>query len=105
MKYPVLHDFLSLSKPLKQKIDAIFLFGSRARHDEKPDSDYDLLVIVGEDFSLADKDALYDRVMDILLKTGNILSLKIFKKADFEKLRRLHTPFTERVMRERVKVG
>ncbi len=29
--------------------EAVYLFGSRARGDARPDSDYDLLVIVSDD--------------------------------------------------------
>ena len=90
---------------MRQKIRAVYLFGSRARGTERPDSDYDLLLVVREDFSLAEKDSLYDQVIDILLETGRLISLKIFKQKEFQRLRDLNTPFLSRVLKEGVKVG
>ena len=105
MTDPIVQRFLNKAGLLKQKIQAVYLFGSRARGTERPDSDYDLLLEVGEDFSLSEKDALYDQVMDILLETGRLVSLKIFRQKEFERLRHLKTPFVSRVLREGVKVG
>ncbi len=105
MKDRVISKFIQANKNLKNKIRFIYLFGSRARGDEKPYSDYDLLLIVSENFTLADKDSLYDHVMDILLATGAVISLKIFKEGEFSKLRELGTPFIRNVLKEGVKVG
>lgn len=105
MKYPIVDQFIRLNADLHEKIKGIYLFGSRARGEEREDSDYDLLLIVTEGFSLLDKDRLYDRAMDILLDTGNLLSLKIFKAKEFQRLNELGTPFAKNVMKERIKVG
>jgi predicted nucleotidyltransferase len=101
----VIQRFLEKIGPVRQKIEAAYLFGSRARGTERPDSDYDLLLVVGQDFSLSEKDALYEQVMDILLETGRLVSLKIFKRGEFQRLRDLNTPFLSRVLKEGVKVG
>jgi len=61
--------------------------------------------VVKSGFSASDKDKLYDAVMDILLKTGRLVSLKIFKKSVFDKLRRLETPFMQHIMSEGIKIG
>ena len=90
---------------LKARIRTVTLFGSRARGDDRPDSDYDLLLVVADDFTLAEKSRLYDAVMDILLETGRLVSLKIFKEKEFERLRRLETPFITNVLREGIRVG
>ena len=102
---PIVRHFLGKAGKVKQKIQAVYLFGSRARGTERPDSDYDLLLVVREDFSLAEKDSLYDQVIDILLETGRLISLKIFKQKEFQRLRNLNTPFLSRVLKEGVKVG
>jgi len=101
----VIQRFLEKIGPVKKKIESAYLFGSRARGTERPDSDYDLLLVVGQDFSLSEKDALYEQVMDILLETGRLVSLKIFKRGEFQRLRDLNTPFLSRVLREGVQVG
>jgi len=89
----------------KSRIRTVYLFGSRARGDERPDSDYDLLLVVADDFTLAEKSRIYDAVMDILLETGRLVSLKIFKEKEFERLRRIETPFITNVLREGIRIG
>lgn len=97
--------FIDKIRDIKEKIDAIYLFGSRARGDEKPDSDYDLLLVVKDDFTLTDKSKLYDVVIDILLEMSRLISLKIFKKKEFERLYQMKTPFTQNVLKEGIKLG
>jgi len=46
---PVVHALGSrLRETVGARLDALWLFGSRARGDARPDSDYDLLVVVDE---------------------------------------------------------
>ena len=90
---------------IDQSVSKLLTGSARARGTERPDSDYDLLLVVREDFSLAEKDSLYDQVIDILLETGRLISLKIFKQKEFQRLRDLNTPFLSRVLKEGVKVG
>ena len=102
---PIIQRFLEKTGSMKQKIQATYLFGSRARGTERPDSDYDLLLVVREGFSLSEKDVLYDQVIDILLETGKLISLKIFGEKNFQRLRDLQSPFLSRVLKEGIKVG
>lgn len=102
---PQLKRFLQGIHPLKKKIKKVYLFGSRARGTERPDSDYDILLVVNENFSLDDKDKLYDQVMAILLDTGKLLSLKIFKSKHFKKLSSIPTPFMSHVLKEGIQIG
>lgn len=92
---------------LREKIERIYLFGSRAKGTERPDSDYDLLLVIKdtEDVNKNLRESLYDLVMDVLLDTGRLISLKIFKKEKFEKLCGLETPFIENVLKEGIKIG
>jgi len=105
MNDPILREFLTKSEPLKPKIKMCRLFGSRAKGSERPDSDYDLFLVVTDDFMLSDKDKLYDIVMDILLDTGRLVSLKIFKEKEFHRLTKLQTPFMENVIRDGIQIG
>lgn len=105
MKDPILVKFIEQLADLKDKIKRIYLFGSRARGNERPDSDYDLLLVVDNDFSQVDKNLLYDRVLDILLATSRLISLKIFKKEEFKRLCLLETPFMRHVLKEGIKIG
>ncbi|MBF0488057.1 MAG: nucleotidyltransferase domain-containing protein, partial [Nitrospirae bacterium] len=95
---PIVADFLRGIAFLKGQIREIYLFGSRTRSDWRPDSDYDILIVV-EKKDRVIKDKLYDSVMDILLETGKLVSLKIFQTNEFMRLKSIPTPFMENVMR------
>lgn len=101
---PVLQEFLEKITPLRKHITRVILFGSRARGDDRTDSDYDLLIVVPrkDDHLL---DGLYEGVMDVLLAHGRLISLKIFPEREFERLTRLQTPFMQRVKAEGVALG
>lgn len=102
---PILFQFFELTQEIKHKLKTIYLFGSRARGDERPNSDYDLLLVVTQGFSLTDKSFLYDKVMDILLKTGRLISCKIFKEGEFKRLCAMKTPFMQNVLKEGSRIG
>jgi len=100
----VIAKFIRDSKDLKERIEEIYLFGSRAKGEERPDSDYDLLIIVNwPDKEFREK--VYEIVLDVLLETGKLLSLKILSSEEFRKLSRLQTPFIENVLKEGIKIG
>jgi len=61
------------------------------------------LLIVAEDKTI--KTRLYDLVVDIFCETGADISLKIFKKDDFERLKNLGTPFIENVTKEGIRIA
>lgn len=105
MQDPVIEKFLEGAKGVRNKVKTITLFGSRARGTERPDSDYDLLLVVTNNFSLEDKSRLYDGVMDALLTTGRLVSLKIYKEKEFKRLVDLGTPFTQNVLKEGIPIG
>ncbi len=101
---PVLVRFRKLAEKLKDKIAFCYLFGSRARKDWRPDSDYDILVVMYEkDREVID--CLYEFVMDILLDTGRLISLKILTVDEFNRLSSIPTPFIENVLKEGVRIG
>lgn len=101
---PVIKRFLFLLTPLMKEIRHIYLFGSRCRDDWRPDSDYDFLIVLQKrDRALIDR--LYDIVMDILLETGRLVSLKIFTESEFNRLSSKPTPFMKNVLKEGIKLG
>lgn len=99
-----LQSFLNRITPVRTVIQQIILFGSRARRDALPDSDYDLLLVVSAktDGLL---DTLYSAVIDTLLASRRLISLKIFTESDYERLTKLSTPFMRRVETEGVPIG
>lgn len=101
---PVLADFLGRIAAVRPMIERLVLFGSRARGDHRPDSDYDLLVVVPRrDRAL--RDALYEAVLDVLLAHGRLVSLKVIESAELARREALRTPFVTRIAAEGVPVG
>lgn len=78
----------------------IYLFGSRARGDAGPDSDYDLMVIVPDDASpeRKDSDLAYDALWG-LREAGDIL---IWTNDRFQETRHLRSSLPGTVLREGV---
>jgi predicted nucleotidyltransferase len=77
---PVLRRFrAALAKTYGDRLERAVLFGSRARGDFRPDSDYDIAVFI------RDSDPWFDEVVrladlgtDILIDTGAVISAKPF---------------------------
>ena len=99
-----LQQFLNLIAPVRDKIRDMVLFGSRARGDEKPYSDYDLLLVV-EKMEPSLRKALYSAVVDVLTSTGRVISLKIFPETEFKRLCAIPTPFMKNVLAEGKHIG
>jgi len=103
-KNEIVKKFLALISPSKARIKYIYLFGSRARDDWRPDSDYDIFIVVDKkDRKIVDK--FYDAVLDVLLDTGNLISLKIYPLSEFNRLKSLKTPFITNVLKEGKELG
>ena len=68
--------------------DRIYLFGSRARGDAAPDSDYDLLLVVPDD--AAPERTRSRLAYERLWETGTAADVLIWKRTLFES--RLHLP-------------
>lgn len=101
---PILEKFLTATTPYRGVIKEIRLFGSRARGSERPDSDYDLLLLVTKkDRKMID--ALYDEVVSCLIEFGRLISLKIFTVKEWDHFRELKTPFSQAVTQEGIPLG
>jgi predicted nucleotidyltransferase len=100
---PILQRFIRSVRDLPQ-IRKIVLFGSRARGEELPWSDYDLLVLVDRrEQSLVDR--IYDAVVEIQADTGCDLSLKIISEAEWDRRREANSSFVANILREGIVVG
>ncbi len=100
----IIEEFLKIIAPLQEGIEEMYLFGSRCRNNWRPDSDYDILVVLKDkNRTLVNK--LYDAVMDILLSEGRLISLKIFTNSEFNRLRSIQTPFMKNILKEGIKIG
>jgi len=78
----------------------VWLFGSEARGDARPDSDVDLLILLDkEHISIEDEMQISDPLYKIELETGVSINPFILSKKLWGKI---ITPFYENVMRERL---
>jgi predicted nucleotidyltransferase len=70
-----------------QNIERVVLFGSRARGDALPDSDYDIAVFLNDPGELWDElGHLAHITTDILNETGAIISAKPFPAGAYQEL-------------------
>lgn len=75
-----------LQQVLGNQLIELNLYGSKARGDDHPDSDVDVLVIVaGQDWRICD--TVYDIATDILLQTNVCISPKVISESKFGQLR------------------
>ena len=98
-----LDEFLSRAlEGYRERIERIILFGSVARGEAREESDIDLLIVTkAEDFQL--RRVLIGLAFDILLETGEDISVKALSKADFERMK--NYSFLQHVLSEGVQVA
>ena len=80
----------------------IMLFGSRAREEERSDSDYDILIITEESFSSENKIALRTKIRKELLKEGYRADVLLQNKSEIEKKRRLPGHIIRNILKDAV---
>jgi predicted nucleotidyltransferase len=84
------------------QVDRILLYGSRARGDERPDSDIDILVVLKDDFNYSEMLRLSsDLAASLSLENDVVISRAFVSK---EQLEHRQTPFLMNVRREAVPV-
>ena len=77
-----------------------YLFGSRARGDFRPDSDWDILILVDENRVTNEIDDKFrDDLYDIEIESGQIISTFIFPK-DYWRSTLIYSPLYNNVTRE-----
>lgn len=82
----------------------IYLFGSRARGDNRPDSDWDILILI-DDSQVTGKieDSFRNELYDIELETGQIITTFIYPK-NYWSSTLVYSPLYNNVKKEGVRL-
>jgi len=70
----------------------IILYGSRARGDERNDSDWDILVLTDYPIDIKKESIFRDHLYDLEIETGEPFSIFVYSKNDWNAKQRV-TPF------------
>lgn len=97
------HFKAGLKQALGAQLIELKLFGSKARGDDRPDSDIDVLVIVTDD-DWRFCDVVYGVATDILLQTDISISPKVISKNLLEQLQKEDTFFLRNISRDAIVV-
>jgi predicted nucleotidyltransferase len=101
MNAKILENIRTLKRQLLPN-DRMILFGSQARNEARPDSDWDLLLLLKKQYKEeADKDKAYQFVL-MGWKYKTYLSIKTYTDEDWEK--RKYTPFYENVVNDGIEI-
>jgi len=78
----------------------VILYGSAARGERGPDSDYDVLVLVERRLSRAEEDEISGAVYDMELEYGTVILSIVYSRGDWETGLVSVTPYRKNVERE-----
>lgn len=82
----------------------VFLFGSRARGDDKPDSDWDILILINNRTVTSEIEDKFRNVLyNIELESGQIISIFIYPKSFWNNTLK-YSPLYKAVKREGIKL-
>ena len=82
----------------------IYLYGSRARGDDRKDSDWDILVITPkEKITFEYESDIRDPIFDLELESGQIISLLVYSKSDWQN-RQSISPLFKNVSKEGIRI-
>lgn len=97
---------LALIKEYIRSVDPmaeVLLYGSRARGDERADSDWDILILTDYEVDLTMEQVFRYKLYDLELETGESFSVFAFSKKDW--ISRQHiTPFYHNVTHEGIRL-
>lgn len=99
----------NISKLIKQcvseldPIAEVILYGSRARGDEKIDSDWDLLILTDSPSDIHTERKFRNKLYDLELETGESFSVFVYSKQDWHRKQYI-TPFYKNVSREGLQI-
>ena len=81
----------------------IILYGSRARGDNNPESDWDILILVESEVDLDYERLFRHKLYDLELETGEAFSIIVYNRTDWRS-RYWMTPLFQNVSKEGVRI-
>jgi len=81
----------------------ITLYGSRARGDERSDSDWDVLVLTKSKADIETERKIRNKLYDLELKTGESFSVFVYSENDWLNIQSV-TPFYQNVTKEGLRI-
>ncbi len=81
----------------------VILYGSRARGDERTDSDWDILILTDYSVNLQTERKFRDKLYDLELETGEPFTVFAYSKNEWESKQRI-TPFYQNVVQEGIQL-
>ena len=95
---------IKLDISAKDSTAEAYLFGSRARGDHRPDSDYDILILVDEDTVTMDiENKFRDDLYELELDSGLVISIFIYPK-EYWNNTLVYSPLYANVSREGIQL-
>jgi predicted nucleotidyltransferase len=82
----------------------VVLYGSRARGDAVPDSDYDLLVLAPSRVDWRTEHAIIEKLLSLELETGAVFSVLTYSEEEWASPLRRDMPLAQNVRREGITV-
>jgi len=80
----------------------VILYGSRARGDAEPESDYDLLILIDGEVTLEKEDLICRHLYPLELETGKILTAFVYSRQQWNTPLYRAMPFHKNIEREGV---
>lgn len=93
---------LSRIKHQVQEIDPsakVILYGSRARGDARPDSDWDILILVKSDVDISAEQLFRHKLYDVELELGESFSTYVYNQSQWKSKYRM-TPLYKNIAKE-----
>ena len=63
----------------------LYLYGSRAKHTEQPDSDYDIVFLLEKKVTREEKYSVYDVMSDLEVELGIFMDTRFLTEEDLKK--------------------
>jgi uncharacterized protein len=81
----------------------VLLYGSRARGDERADSDWDILILIDSEASVEKEMIFRHKLYDLELETGESFSTYVFNKREW-KSKFWMTPLYKNIIKEGIQI-